>query len=89
MTQLAMAFMILAVITSISMFSVAVDTIIYNRIPGGHAKWLIILLVSTVVFAFLAVVTNIHTCTDYTAEDYTYGRNPISCPVPKNIKVEL
>lgn len=79
MNSIALAFTIMAIITGFSLFCVAIDTFSYRSMPFNRWKWLVGLLVSTVVFTFVAVLTNGKGCEDYTVSEYKYGNVPISC----------
>lgn len=86
MTQISIAFMIVALITGISLFSLAFDTMMYSVPPQGRWRWLTGLLAVTIILSFMSVITNSKSCSDYTTGDYRYGRTPISCPMPKDLK---
>ena len=80
MTDLSMAFMVIAVISGTCLLGVVVNAAAYNYgPPKGHTRWLKILFVATVVFAFTSVMTNHKSCSDYEVADYEYGRVPVSC----------
>lgn len=79
MSSVATASMISAIVCGISLFCVAVETSLYNYPPRDRWKWLLGLVVATLLFTFVAVLTNGKDCNDFTEYNYRYGEVPISC----------
>lgn len=79
MSSISFAFTLLALITGMSLVGAAIDTTMYSNMPRGRAKWLVGLLIATLVFTFIAVLASGKGCRDYTVSDYKYGEVPVSC----------
>lgn len=79
MNSLSLAFTIVAITSGVCMLAMAIDVSLYIIAPKGKKRWLIGLLLATLLFCFLAVVTNGKDCKDFTYFDYEYGRVPIAC----------
>lgn len=81
MSSISLACTIAAIICGMGLLCVGVDSGMYNYPPRNRWKWLLGLLIATVLLTFAAVLTGGKDCTDYTTFDYEYGHVPISCSV--------
>lgn len=84
MNNISLAFTILAAMSGFFLLGLAIDASLYTYGPPKDQKrWLIILVVATLFFTFIAILTNGKGCEDYTQFDYKYGEVPISCEAKK------